>query len=98
MTDPQSITGQPVFYGVPLALWLTLLATVVVAVLSAATAVIVVWRSNANSRRNLREQLARNDHQFAEQLAHDSQQLERRFAHEADQRDRERQMSLRRDV
>jgi hypothetical protein len=97
MADPRSAT-QIAFYGVPVALWLTLLATVVVGVLSAVTAMIVVWRSNANSRKNLREQLTRGAKQFAEQLAHDSQQLERRLAYEADQRERERKMSLRREV
>jgi hypothetical protein len=97
MTYPNSAT-QIVFYGAPLAVWLTLLATVVVATLSAVTAIIVVWRSNANARKNLGEQLKRDAEQFAAQLAHDSQQLERRLAHEADQRDRERKMSLRREV
>jgi fructose-specific component phosphotransferase system IIB-like protein len=95
--NPQAATPIA-FFGVPLALLLTLLATVVVGLLSAATAVLVVWRSNANSRRNQREQLERNAEQFAAQLAHDSAQLDRRLAHEADQRDRERTMSLRREV
>jgi hypothetical protein len=36
--------------------------------------------------------------QFSEQVAHNSQQLERRLAYEADQRERERKMSLRREV
>jgi len=104
-----AFAAGPVIEGIPLALLLTLIATVAVGLLSAATAIIVVWRSNANSRRNLREQLARGEHQstaqlahsadqFAAQLAHDSQQLERRLAYEADQRDRERKMSLRREV
>jgi hypothetical protein len=97
MTEPQSL-AQPAFFGVPLALWLTLLATVVVGILSAATAIIVVWRSNANSRKNLREQLKVDAEQFTAQLNHESEQLERRLAHEADQRDRERTMSLRREV
>jgi hypothetical protein len=98
MTDPHIAATQIAFYGVPLALWLTLFATVAVGVLSAGAAIIVVWRSNANSRANLREQLARGENQFTQQLAHDSEQLERRLAHEADQRDRERTMSLRREV
>jgi len=97
MADPLSAT-QIAFYGVPVGLWLTLLATVVVGVLSAVAAMIVVWRSNANSRKNLREQLARGAEQFARQLAHDSEQLGRRLAYEADQRERERKMSLRREI
>jgi hypothetical protein len=97
MIEPQPAT-QAFLYGAPLGLWLTLLATVIVGVLSAAAAIIVVWRSNANSKRNHREQLAENARQFAAQLAHDSEQLERRLAHERDQRERERQMDLRREV
>jgi len=58
VTDPNS-APQIAFYGVPLGLWLTLMATVLVAALSAVTAIVVVWRSNANSRKNLREQLKR---------------------------------------
>jgi type II secretory pathway pseudopilin PulG len=98
MADPQSITTPPAFYGVPLALWLTLLATVVVGILSAAAAIVVVWRSNANSRKNLREQLDRGGRQFGNQLEHDSRQLERKLEAEATERVREREMSLRREV
>jgi hypothetical protein len=54
MPDPHS-TNQFGFYGVPLAVWLTLLASVAAAVLSAATTIFVMWRSNVNSRKNLRE-------------------------------------------
>jgi len=43
MTDPHTAT-QIAFYGVPLALWLTIFATVAVGVLSAATAIIDVWQ------------------------------------------------------
>jgi hypothetical protein len=95
INDPAT---QIAFYGVPLSVWLTLLASLLVAVISAATAMIVVWRSSANARTNLREQIQRDDERFKVQLAHDSEQLERRLAHEADQRERERKMSLRRDV
>jgi hypothetical protein len=93
MTGSQSAAG-PLIYGVPLALWIA----VGIAVLSAIVTLVSVVLSNCNSRRNLREQLKRDAEQFATQLAHDSQQLERRLAYEADQRDRERRMSLRRDV
>jgi hypothetical protein len=89
---------QIAFYGVPLSIWLTLLASVFVAVISAVTAMIVVWCSNANSQKNIHDQIERDSEQFAAQLAHDSEQLERRLAHEADQRERERKMSLRREV
>jgi hypothetical protein len=95
MNDPAT---QIAFYGVPLSIWLTLLASVVVAVISAATAMIVVGRSNANSRENLRQQLQRSSNQFGNQLDHDSLQLERKLAAEAEERDRERKMSLRREV
>jgi len=97
VSDPHSAT-QIAFYDVPLPLWLTLLATIMVSVLSAVTAMIVVWRSNANSRRNLREQLALGATQFGNQLEHDSRQLERKLAAEATERVREREMSLRREV
>jgi len=60
---------------VPPAIWLTLFVTVLVSVVSAATAIIVVWRSNANSRANLREQLALASNHFGNQLDHDSRQL-----------------------
>jgi len=93
MSDPQSAI-DPLIYGIPLALWVA----VGIAVLSAVVTLISVCLSNANSRRNLREQLERDAEQFSARLAHDSKQLERRLAHEADQRDRERQMSLRREV
>lgn len=93
MSEPASASG-PLIDGIPLALWIA----VGVAVLSAIVTLISVVLSNRNSRGNLREQLARGERQFAQQLAHDSQQLERRLAHEADQRDRERTMSLRREV
>lgn len=97
MIDPNSAT-QIAFYGVPLSIWLTLLASVVVAVISAVTAMIVVGRSNANSRESLRQQLQRSSNQFGNQLEHDSRQLERKLAAEAEERDRERKMSLRREV
>jgi hypothetical protein len=84
----------PLIFSVPLALWIA----VGVAVLSAIVTLVSVSLSNRNSRRNLREQLRRNAEQFAAQLVHDSQQLERRLTYEADQRDRERTMSLRREV
>jgi hypothetical protein len=95
MNDPAT---QIAFYGVPLSIWLTLLASVVVAVISAATAMIVVGRSNTNSRENLRQQLQRNSNQFGNQLDHDSRQLERKLEAEAEERERERKMSLRREV
>lgn len=97
MIDPHSTT-QIAFYGVPLAVWLTLLASAGVGLISAATAIVVVWRSNANSRQNLREQLARSSTQFGNQLDHDSRQLERKLSAEATERVREREMSLRREV
>ena len=59
-------------HGIPLALWVT----IIVAVLSPIITLISVGRSNAASRKNLKDQLA----------------------HDADQRDRERKMSLRREV
>ena len=57
----------PLIYGIPFALWVT----IVVAVASPIFTLITVWRSNANSRRNLRGQ-----------LAHDAQQrdLERKMS------------------
>lgn len=97
MIDPHTST-QLAFYGVPLSIWLTLLATLAVAVISSVTAIIVVGRSNANSRENLRQQLQRSSNQFGNQLDHDSRQLERKLEAEAEQRDRERKMSLRREV
>ena len=93
MTGSPSAAG-PLIYGVPLALWIA----VGVAVLSAVVTLASVVLSNCISRRNLRDQLKRGGEQFAAQVAHDSEQLERRLAHEADQRDRERTMSLRREV
>jgi hypothetical protein len=93
MTGSPSAAG-PLIYGVPLALWIA----VGVAVLSAIVTLASVVLLNCNSRRNLRHQLKRGAEQFAAQLAHDSEQLERRLTHEADQRDRERAMSLRREV
>jgi len=93
MTGSPSAAG-PLIYGVPLALWIA----VGVAVLSAIVTLASVVLSNCISRRNLRDQLKRGAEQFAAQLAHDSEQLERRLAHETDQRDRERTMSLRREV
>ena len=80
-------SAQVAYYGVPLAVWLTLAASVVVAVVSAATAIVVMWRSNVNSRRILREQLERGAEQFGRQMEHDARQ-----------RGLEREMSLRRDV
>ena len=82
MTGSQSAAG-PVIYGVPLALWIA----VGVAVLSAIITLVSVAMSNRNSRSNLREQLRLNAEQFAAQLTHDSEQ-----------RERERAMSLRREV
>jgi heme exporter protein D len=93
MSGSQSVAG-PLIYGVPLALWIA----VGVALLSAIVTLTSVVLSNRNSRKNLREQLRRSAEEFAAQLAHDSAQLERRLAHEAEQRDRERAMSLRREV
>jgi hypothetical protein len=82
MPESASAAG-PLIYGIPLALWIA----VGVAVLSGIITLVSVSLSNGNSRRNLRAQ-----------LAHDSEQLERRLAYEADQRDRERKMSLRREI
>jgi hypothetical protein len=104
MTDAHG--GSSVaLYGVPLGLWIAVL----LALLSAGFAVIVAWRSNANSRRNLDEQLARGSQQVlkqlkhqaeqqAEQRAHDAAQLARQLAHDSEQRDRDRQHALRREV
>jgi ribosomal protein S18 len=114
MTDARA--DGPSFYGVPFVVWITVL----VAVLSAGAAVFVAWRLNANSRRNLDEQLARSwqqvvrqlkheaeqrikqrahdAEQLTRQLAHDAEQLTRQLAHDAEQRDRERKVSLRREV
>jgi type II secretory pathway pseudopilin PulG len=97
MIDPNSAT-QTAFFGVSLSVWLTLLASVVVAVISAITAIIVVGRSNTNSRENLRQQLQRSSAQFGNQLEHDTRQLERKLVAEANERVREREMSLRREV
>ena len=84
----------PAIYGVPLGLWITVL----VAVLSSTAAVFVAWRSNANSRKNLGEQLRLNSEQFTAKIEHDAAQLLKQLSHDADQKDRERQMSLRREV
>jgi hypothetical protein len=80
MTDAHA-DGVPGLYGVPFALWITVLA----AVLSAAAAVFVAWRSNANSRRNLDEQLARNWQQVVRQLKHEAEQRAKQRGHEAEQ-------------
>jgi hypothetical protein len=97
MTDPQTAT-EIAFYRVPLSIWLTLFASLLVAVISAIAAIIVVGRSNASSRENLRQQLQRSSHQFGNQLEHDTRQLERKLEAEAAERVREREMSLRREV
>jgi hypothetical protein len=85
-------------YGVPFAVWLTLLASVVVAVLSSATAIIVMWRSNVNSRRNLQQQLKLSREQFQDQRHQESTHFGNQLEHDARQRELEREMSLRRDV
>lgn len=53
MSESQSAAG-PLIHGIPLALWVT----IIVALASPIFTLITVWRSNANSRRNLRNQLA----------------------------------------
>jgi hypothetical protein len=90
------LAGQ--FYGVPLAVWLTLLASVLVGILSSATTIIVMWRSNANSRKNLHEQLNHNAKQARDQLIQDSNHFGNQLDHDERQRNRERAMALRRDV
>jgi hypothetical protein len=58
VSESQSAAG-PLIHGIPLALWVT----IVVAVASPLFTLITVWRSNANSRRNLRNQLAHDTEQ-----------------------------------
>jgi hypothetical protein len=82
MAGSQALAG-PLVLGVPLAVWVA----VTVALLSAVATLISVWRADRSSRRNLEAQLAAGAAQLAKQLAHD-----------AEQRDRERAMSLRREI
>lgn len=82
MTDPQS-SAVLLVYGIPIAIW----AALGVAVLTTISTLIGVWRSNANSRRNINKQ-----------LKHDANQRKLQLAHDADQRNRDREMSLRREV
>ena len=76
----------------------THIASVAVAVLSSLTAIVVMWRSNANSRRNLREQLKQSARQADDQLLQASTHFGNQLDHDARQRNLEREMSLRRDV
>lgn len=95
MTDVRA-GGGPNFYGIPLALWLTVIA----AVLSAFVALIIAWRSNVATRRSLAEQLARHWREVKNQLkldaeergkqrADDDERLSKQFAHDAEQRDKQ---------
>jgi hypothetical protein len=94
MTDARA--GGPSFYGIPLVIWIA----VVAAILSAAVAVCVAWRSNAKSRRILDERLARHWQQVESQFTRDTEerarqhereakQLAQQLAHDAEQRARQ---------
>ncbi len=67
--------------AVPMSLWLI----VSMAMTCAVVAVLVAWRSNLHSRRNLTEQLERGWQQTVRQLKHEAEQRSKQRAHETEQ-------------
>jgi hypothetical protein len=68
------------WYGIPGGLWLMMSVA-----MAAAMAALIAWRSNANSRKNLDEQLERGWQHTVRQLKHEAEQRSKQRVHEAEQ-------------
>jgi gas vesicle protein len=104
MMESHSDVGMT-WYGVPAGLWIIFFAGIA----SAIAAVLIAWRSNANSQKHLDAQISRGWQQLVRQLkheaeqrakqrVHESEQLSKQLAHDAEQKTKELQQSLRRDA
>lgn len=94
MDSSGSSAAGPLIHGIPLALWVT----IAVSVISPIVTVLGIWWSNWNAGRLQQDKLEKDSTQFRQKLSQDSTQFGNQLQHDAHQRDRDRQMSMRREV